>query len=611
MVHGISDANQHPPGGDSDSLFDDYLPVSLLAEVAYCPRNFYYRAVEGQEPENVHTLKGSLEDERRRERERITREEGVHIRSIKISSQRLRWVAIVDALLLHPPSLSPPIPLEYKTGAIKESLHDDVQLCASAMLLEEHTGASIPFGYLYYSASKSRRKVEFTTELRQKTLQFSEQAREILDSEEIPEPVADERCDGCALNPICLPFEVSRLQGKQEVEPPHRIIPKIQTGKVLFVDEQGAFLSKHHGEVIVYKPSSKPGGPREVLRKIPASYLDQIILVGNATISTQLLRYLLRANVDIVYLSTHGKYEGRFVPSLHKNAIARKCQFRGLFDRDTSLRFARGFVLGKLHNCRTLLLRHLRSLKPETDTSEPASHNPELLLIEEAIESLKRLVFRIPSITTIDELLGIEGAGASAYFKVFGLLIKRPSSASRSPQTPELPDSQPLGPPKLPDSPFTFDFEKRSRRPPADPVNALLSFGYTLLLSDMISATAIAGLDPYAGFFHQERYGRPNLALDLMEEFRPIVVDSLVLTGINKGVFSLSDFEQKMLGGVYLNEAGREKFFRLYGQRVLTEIEHPLFGYKATYRRIFEVQARLLSKVLQGELEEYIPFTVR
>lgn len=596
LMHNLSDGSPHPetsrpPGGEADSLSppsslspEDYLPVSLLAEVAYCPRNFYYRTVEGQEPVNVHILKGSLEDERRTQRERIIRDEGVHIRSIKISSDSLGWVAIVDALISSPDS--PPIPLEYKTGSLKECLHDDVQLCASCMLLEEHLHTSIPYGYIYYTASKSRRKVDFTPDLRQKTLHLSEQAREILDSEEIPPPVADERCEGCALNPICLPFEVSHLQGRSDIS--HRIIPRLQSGKTLYVDEQGAFLTKHLGEIIVSRPSATKGGKPEILRKIPASYVDQIILVGNATLSTPLLRFLLRANVDIVYLSTHGKYEGRFVPGLHKNAIARKCQFRGLLAQDTALRFSRGFVLGKLQNSRTLLQRYNREL-----------NHPSLY---DAIASLQNLLVRIPSVTTMDELLGIEGAGASTYFKVFGLLIKRPSSSHSDADT-ERKEGE--------GSVFSFNFEKRTRRPPADPVNALLSFGYALLLSDMVSAIAIAGLDPYAGFYHQERYGRPNLALDLMEEFRPIFVDSLVLTGINKGIFTSSDFEQKLFGGVYLNESGREKFFRLYGQRALTEVEHPLFGYKATYRRIFEVQARLLSRALQGELDEYVPFTVR
>ncbi|MHA2616645.1 MAG: CRISPR-associated endonuclease Cas4g/Cas1g [bacterium JZ-2024 1] len=576
----------------SDLAEQEFLPVSLLAEVAYCPRNFYYRAVEGEEPENVHILRGELEEERRNERERITRDEGIHIRSIKISSEKLGWVAVVDALVQGEHSF----PLEYKSGSLKESLRDDVQLCAQAMLLEEHTGKSIPYGYIYYSSSRSRRKVEFTQELRQKTLEFSRQAMEILHSEEIPPPVADERCSGCALLSICLPFEVSSL--KEKKEPPERIIPRIQSGKILYVDEQGAFLTKKGGEVIVSK--SIPGEKKsEILRKVPAAYLDQIILVGNITISTQLLRYLMRANVDIVYFSTHGKYEGRFVPSLQKNAIARKCQFHALFDQDSSLRFARGFILGKLHNCRTILMRHLRARKEKIQQSQEEVQTPEIsTALEEACQTLQSLINRIPNVTRIEELLGIEGAGASAYFKVFGMLIKQ-ETLQNSSQTQSTAQK------------WSFHFEKRTRRPPADPVNALLSFGYALLLSDMVSALTIAGLDPYAGFYHKERYGRPNLALDLMEEFRPIVVDSLVLAGINKSVFSPSDFEQKMFGGIYLAESGRKKFFRLYAQKILTEIEHPLFGYKATYRRIFEVQARLLAKVLQKELEEYVPFTVR
>jgi CRISPR-associated protein Cas1 len=157
---------------------------------------------------------------------------------------------------------------------------------------------------------------------------------------------------------------------------------------------------------------------------------------------------------------------------------------------------------------------------------------------------------------------------------------------------------------------FGFDFEKRTKRPPRDPVNALLSLGYSILVGDMVSAASTVGLDPHIGFFHSTKYGRPALALDLMEEFRPVIVDSLVLSMLNKGMVGDNNFKEKF-GGVYLEEDGRETFFKAYAGRIQTEIIHPVFDYRVTYRRIFEIQARFLAKVLTGEIEEYVPFMVR
>jgi CRISPR-associated protein Cas1 len=204
--------------------------------------------------------------------------------------------------------------------------------------------------------------------------------------------------------------------------------------------------------------------------------------------------------------------------------------------------------------------------------------------VENSCSQIKKVIDRVPEAERKDELLGFEGIGTREYFKVFGKLIK----------------------PKA----FGFDFEKRTKRPPRDPVNALLSFGYSLLVGDMVSCLSTVGLDPYIGFYHSMKYGRPALALDLMEEFRPVIVDSLALSMLNKGMIVDKDFKEKF-GGVYLEENGREAFFKAYAARVQTEIVHPVFEYRVIYRRIFEVQARFLAKVLTGEIDEYLPFVVR
>ncbi|MCS6863005.1 MAG: CRISPR-associated endonuclease Cas1, partial [Abditibacteriales bacterium] len=454
-----------------------------------------------------------------------------------------------------------------------------VQLCAEAMLLEEHTSQRIEKGYVYYTASKARREVIFTDALREKVREAIARAWHVLDAGVVPDPVADARCPGCAFFALCQPHEVKFLEGKGP-PPPQRIIPQDTLARTVYVDEQGASVHKRGGKIVVEKTvNTSPDVPtsqrcaeaeRVKLLEVPAISIDQLVLVGNVQISTQTLKFLLRANVEVIYLSTHGRFEGRFVPEFHKNVHLRLRQHDLHKDTARCLGLSRQFVFGKLSNMRTMLLRYGRSLN---DTA--------LTTAAREVESALRQVSRAADTET---LMGLEGQGSRAYFRVFGRLIRRKE--------------------------WGFDFEKRTRRPPQDPVNALLGFAYALLLADVIAGCSAAGLDPYIGFFHSPRYGRPALALDLMEEFRPIVADSVVLSLINKGMVEPHHFEQKM-GGVFLNEAGREVFYRAYSQRKHEQITHPVFKYKLPYHRIFELQARFLAKVVTGDLEEYVPFAVR
>lgn len=553
----------------------DYLPVSLVAEVVYCPRNFYYRFVEQWEDVvSAEMVRGKLEDAKRQERETITRETGRQVRSVMMSSEQLGLIAVIDAV----EEGGTLCPIEYKTGSLPPDepasvrfpefgvRPEWVQLCAEAMVLEEQAGTRIDKGYVYYTASKARREVVFTEELRQKVKDAIALAWHILDAGLVPDPVADARCPGCSFFAMCQPHEVKFLEGKGP-PPPQRIIPQDTLARTLYVDEQGASVHKRGGQIVVEKSEE---GQRVKLLEVPAVNIDQLMLVGNVQVSTQTIKFLLRSNVEIVYLSTHGRFEGRFVPEYHKNVHLRLQQYALHNDTARCLALSRQFVFGKLSNMRTILLRYSRSL-----------NDPALADAARDIEGVMRPVDRAADLAT---LMGLEGQGARAYFHVFERLIRR----------------QGLG----------FDFERRTRRPPQDPVNALLGFAYALLLADVIAGCSAAGLDPYIGFFHSARYGRPALGLDLMEEFRPIVADSVVLTLINKGMVEPHHFEKKM-GGVFLNEAGRETFYRAYSQRKHEQITHPVFTYKLPYHRIFELQARFLAKVVTGDLAEYVPFAVR
>ena len=199
------------------------------------------------------------------------------------------------------------------------------------------------------------------------------------------------------------------------------------------------------------------------------------------------------------------------------------------------------------------------------------------------IKAIQAMEKRINTATELPELLGVEGNASAAYFGSFDFLLK---------------------------SEFGFDFQRRSRRPPADATNALLSFAYSLLTADLISAIQTVGLDPYIGFFHQLKYGKPCLALDLMEEFRPIIADSVVITLINNRRIKPENFTQSH-GGWYLKENFRKVFYAAYENRKNETITHPLFKYKLTFRRAMELQVRLLAKYLTGEIEQYTPLTIR
>ncbi|MFQ5869759.1 MAG: type I-D CRISPR-associated endonuclease Cas1d [Candidatus Zixiibacteriota bacterium] len=308
---------------------------------------------------------------------------------------------------------------------------------------------------------------------------------------------------------------------------------------------------------------------RERLLDVPMIKVEQVVMLGRVSITSPALRTLMEHSIEVVYLSTYGKYLGRFQPALSKNLILRKAQFRASEDSARTTELAREFVRGKLLNMRTLLQRTAR----EDSVRE----------LEKAIDQIKALLKKLPQVDSVDEIRGLEGAGTAAYFGVFNQRIKAEG----------------------------WSFKRRIRRPPTDPVNALLSFGYVLLTNDMMSACQVVGFDPYVGYLHADRYGKPALALDLMEEFRPVIVDSLVLTLINKRMMGPEDFEVHP-GEVHrMKDRAKRTFLQAYEERKRMEIKHPVFGYKADYRRCFELQARILAKALRGEVPRYVPFLIK
>ncbi len=256
-------------------------------------------------------------------------------------------------------------------------------------------------------------------------------------------------------------------------------------------------------------------------------------------------------------------------------------QFRLALDSAMCLSLARRFVHGKIRNHRTMLMRN--------HVSPP---DPTILKLKRASEDSLEA-------TSLDQLLGIEGAAASQYFRELSGMIKTGD---------ELPAAD--GSAGKDTKQLTFSFSTRNRRPPTDPVNAMLSLAYSLLSKDCTLAALAVGFDPYIGFFHQPRFGRPALGLDLMEEFRPLIAESTVISCINNRVVTEKDFVRAGQA-VNFSAPGRKRFFQMYEQRMSSLITHPLFDYKVSYRRALELQARILARTLTGEIAEYIPLLTR
>ncbi|MGH2458614.1 MAG: type I-D CRISPR-associated endonuclease Cas1d [Chloroflexota bacterium] len=336
----------------------------------------------------------------------------------------------------------------------------------------------------------------------------------------------------------------------------------------LYLTEQRAVVQKD-GEVIVVRvPEDRETGQPARKVDVPMLKIDRVVVIGNVTLTMPAIHAFLDHQIDVCLLSYYGRFRGRLSGEFSKNAPLRIAQHRAAADPERTLDLARRFVVGKLTNLRTGLLRSNR----KTDD----------LSIADAAARLKAGLDNAEGAEAIDQLRGIEGAASAAYFGVFDNLIRADG----------------------------FHFERRTRRPPTDPVNALLSFGYALLAADAGSAVNVVGMDPYVGFLHVAVYGRPALALDLMEEFRPLIVDSVVLRMLNNHELKPDDFVDE-LGSYRLTDAARRRFLQRYEERLTDEIAHPTFGYKATYRRCLELQARLLAKALTGDIPDYPEFITR
>ncbi len=336
---------------------------------------------------------------------------------------------------------------------------------------------------------------------------------------------------------------------------------------------------------------AKDGATPAPARKehIPLVKIDEVVVLGEVTLTASALHLLLERNIEITFLSHFGQFKGRLSPPFSKNAILRLAQYRAHQDMTVRCELARRFVIGKLSNQRQRLQRFNRTHR-DAAVSQAIQQLTELMggLANLSVDRPSRMKpltggdHRVEG-TPLETILGMEGSGSAAYFRCFGKLLSDPKQ---------------------------WPFPGRVKRPPTDPVNSLLSFGYSLLTNKVASAVQLVGFDHFVGYLHSSFYGRPALALDLVEEFRPSIVDSVVVNMLNHRMLTPTDFVVE-LGAYRLKDEQRKVFFTKLEERLNEEIEHPIFGYKTSYRRCLELQARLLAKYVTGEIDEYPPFLLR
>ncbi len=365
-------------------------------------------------------------------------------------------------------------------------------------------------------------------------------------------------------------------------------MPQLQTWEdgmaTLYLTEPHSVVRKDGDTLVVHIPADEKRGTEKRKVRIPLFKVTQVVVYGDVTLTTPALMALLEQRADVCFCSYYGMFRGRLAPPFGKNSLIRLEQHRVHNDPVRRLALAKGFVRGKLGNMRAMLMRANRKRKdPEIERAAKAIKG-----VVDQVEALRPEMATLPpdpsrpqSGTAHGTLLGLEGAGTAFYFGVFGRLLKG-----------------------------DWQFKRRYRRPPRDPVNALLSYGYVLLLNQVMSAVNVVGLDPYVGFLHSSQYGKPALALDVMEVFRPLVVDSVVLTLLNNGMLTQRDFIEEF-GAWRLTDRGRRTFLTKFEERLDTEVRHPVFEYGATYRRCLELEVRLVAKWLVGDIKGYRPFATR
>ncbi len=603
--------------GVSSNLPEEWATVDMVNRFTFCPRLFHLMYVQGRWEDNTHTVEGKDvhrrvdriehllpesrsanggdEDEPTDSPKAKRAKKGEEpddadpppeiARSVSLGCDDLGLMGKLD-LVSADPEGGEAVPVETKKSRVppvpeRSYLPERVQLMAQGLLLRAH-GYRSEHGYLYFAGSRSRVRVDFIPELESETRAIISAVREARASVVMPPPLEDSpKCWGCSLCGICLPDETNALRAAaiaekdepvsetaldEESGAPEEFGERSEGGPDVrrlyaardrampfYVQEQGARVGKSGERLNVTKLGEKIGSVRLI-------EVSQVILMGNVQVTSQALHLLMEKGIPVVHFSTGGWFHGMSHGVGIENAYARSAQYAAAADSALRVKFASGAVRAKLANQRALLLRNGQGRERD-----------------EAVATLaKRLKQDESAFHSLGEVLGWEGEGAALYFSAFSSMLK----------TGELPE---------------FGFSTRNRRPPKDPINALLSFAYAMLAKECLVALWAEGLDPWWGLYHQPRHGRPALALDLMEPFRPIIADSVVITAVNTGMVGPKDFVVNANGCAML-PSGRKGFLRAWEQRLDQLYTHPEFDYRCSWRTILRIQARLLARWLRGDI---------
>jgi CRISPR-associated exonuclease Cas4/CRISPR-associated protein Cas1 len=549
-----------PPATDDEPL----VPARMLNEWVYCPRLAYLEWVEGVWEDNEDTAQGQRAHIRADKpgpalpAPDAAGEGGPPFRTsaVTLSSQRLGLVAKIDVLEGEDGLV---VPVDYKKGKrphTDKGAYDPerVQVCAQGLILEDN-GYKCEEGALWFAESRERVRIPFDEELRALTFKAASELRLTAAARRAPQPLENSpKCPRCSLLPICLPDEVRYFD---RAAPPRPLPPPSDTALPLYVQTPGARVSKSGEELIV-----KAEGAPDVAVSI--ADVSELILAGPVSLSTPALHELMRQARPVAWMSSGFWFMGSTGAQGPRSASARAAQYARANDALFALRFSRALVAAKIKNQRTMLRRN-----GEGQPAEKAK----------TLERLRHLGDLAMNAKDAAHLLGVEGEAAALYFAAFSSMLSA-------------------------EAPPAFDFTKRTRRPPADPINACISLAYALLTRTWEASLAIAGLDPWKGFYHVERPGRPSLALDMIEPYRPILADSAVIGAINNGEIGGDDFI--VAGpGCNLKPHARRKLIAAYERRLDQETTHPVFGYRISMRRLIHVQARLLVRHLLGETPDY------
>lgn len=527
--------------------------VSALHALAYCPRLFYLEEVEELYTQDAAVFAG------RRLHAELEKQEDEEWEELFLISEELGIRGRVDALRTRDGET---IPYEHKRGRCYRNENkqpqawesDKLQILAYCCLLESALGISIKEGRIRYHADNVLVHVPLDDTGRAIVQEAIAKANQLKQSTHRPPITDNERlCARCSLSPVCLPEE-ARLAYDRQWQP-IRLFPEDDDRQVIHVLEPGTSVGRT-GEQIKIARRNQP------LETVPARQVAQLVLHSFSQISTQALHFCGEQGIGVHFISGGGRYLGSF--DSRQGSIQRRIrQYSALADAQTGLELARKLVMCRAQGQRKLLMR-----------GKGKFQDSQRLI--DAIAQMKAVIKLVPQAPSLASLLGYEGNLAALYFGALPDLIS-------------------------PDAPQEIVFSDRNRRPPKDRFNALLSFGYSLLIKDVMNAILTVGLEPALGFYHQPRSQAAPLALDLMEIFRVPLVDMTVIASVNRNQWDVKvDFDIRGQQ-VWLSETGKRKFVELYEHRKQETWKHPAMGYSLTYRRLLELEVRLLEKEWMGE----------